>query len=56
MTNTRTPPAPNAVFQRHEGLIIATERALDGLSTLSPDASPQSFPALKATSHPEAGE
>jgi hypothetical protein len=49
MTDTRTPPASDAVYQRHAGLIIATERAVNALPALSPDASPQSFPALKAS-------
>jgi len=56
MTDIRTPPASKAVFQRHEALIIATERAVDGLRSLSPDATPQSFPALKAAWQREAGE
>jgi|AACY02.3.fsa_nt_gi hypothetical protein len=53
MTDTRTPPAPDAVVQRHAGLVAATEAAVNALPALSPDASPQSFPALKASSRPE---
>ncbi|MCU4652070.1 hypothetical protein N8I71_04470 [Roseibacterium sp. SDUM158016] len=56
MTETRTPPATDAVFQRHAGLIAATESAVDALPALSPDASPQSFPALKASERPGASE
>lgn len=55
MTDTRTPPAPDAVVKRHAGLVAATEAAVDALPPLSPDASPQSFPALKASSRPGGG-
>jgi hypothetical protein len=56
MTDTPTPPAPDAVFKRHASLIAATEAAVNALPPLSPDASPQSFPALKAVSRPGGGE
>ena len=54
MTDTPVPlAAPAPVFQRHAALIAATERAVNALPALSPDASPQSFPALKAALGPE---
>ena len=56
MTATRTPPASHEVTLRHAGLVRATEHAVDALPALSPDASPQSFPALKGALRPEAGE
>lgn len=53
MTDTPMTAAADAVARRHAALVAATREAIDALPPLAPDASPQSFPALKAATPPE---
>lgn len=52
MTRSSLSETAAGARDRHAALIATTEAAVDSLPPLPPDATPQSFPALKAGARP----